>query len=244
MSEWFIDWFNSEDYLTVYRHHDEAEARKSVELILSNIKISPNSKVLDIGSGAGRHALAFAEKGFDVTAVDLSEFLINFARKNAANAKLNVNFVHADFRTFKTNDKFDLAVNLFSSFGYFEKDEENFSVLSTIYNTLKPGGYFVMDFLNRNFVEKNLIPISFDENKERTITQERRIEGDRVIKEITIQRNGNIKRYFESVRLYHKEALLHALSSIGFAEKKILGDFDGNNFDLETSPRIIIITQK
>ncbi len=244
MAEWFVDWFNSEDYLSVYRPHDEAEARKSIDLILSCIKINSNAKVLDMGCGAGRHSLVLAEKGFDVTAVDLSEFLIDFAKNNAARTNLNVNFVHCDFRKYKPTENFDLAVNLFSSFGYFEKDNENFQICNTIFNCLNPDGYFVMDFLNKSFVEKKLIPVSVDENSERTIVQKRTIEGERVVKKIMIQRNGIEKRYFESVRLYSKEELLNALSSIGFSERKIFGDFDGNNFDLETSPRIIIIVQK
>ncbi|MHB8579939.1 MAG: class I SAM-dependent methyltransferase [Ignavibacteriaceae bacterium] len=244
MAEWFVDWFNSEDYLTVYRHHNEAEARKSVNLILSSIIINSNARILDMGCGAGRHSLVFAEKGFEVTAVDLSEYLINFAKNNAAKANLKIKFLNCDFRKYKPTENFDLAVNLFSSFGYFDNDNENFQVCNTIFNCLNPGGYFVIDFLNKGFVEKNLIPVSVDENSERTIVQVRSIEGERVIKKIMIQRNGIEKQYLESVRLYSKEELLNALFSIGFTERKILGDFDGNNFDLETSPRIIIIVQK
>ena len=77
---WYQDWFNSEDYLKVYRHRDSAEAKMLVNLILKNTSLSENSDILDMACGAGRHAFAFALKGFNVTAVDFSERLISEAK--------------------------------------------------------------------------------------------------------------------------------------------------------------------
>ncbi|MGD8307305.1 MAG: class I SAM-dependent methyltransferase, partial [Ignavibacteria bacterium] len=127
--EWFEAWFNSKDYLKVYRHRDEEEAANLAGLILDNIKIKSGKKVLDMATGSGRHAIYFAKEGFEVTAVDLSKYLLSVAKKKANKNNLNIHFVHSDIRQFEVNTKFNLILNLFTSIGYFENDEENYSVL-------------------------------------------------------------------------------------------------------------------
>jgi len=126
MAEWFESWFESEEYLNVYKHRDEKEARLLVESILSITKIREKSKILDLACGAGRHSIEFAKKGFELTAVDLSKNLLDAAKKNAEAINIKVNFIRADLRKFKSNEKFDLVLNLFTSFGYFNNDEDNF----------------------------------------------------------------------------------------------------------------------
>ena len=85
--EWYKNWFNSEEYLKVYRHRDQKEANELVQLVIKNIDVSKVKNVLDMAAGSGRHAIIFTEKGFNVTAVDLSENLLSIGRKNAE--KLN-----------------------------------------------------------------------------------------------------------------------------------------------------------
>ena len=80
MAEWFVSWFESEEYLNVYKHRDEKEARQLVESIISITNIKNKSKILDLACGAGRHSIEFAKKGFLLTAVDISENLLNNAK--------------------------------------------------------------------------------------------------------------------------------------------------------------------
>ena len=126
---WYNDWFNSEYYIKVYKHRDETEAERLVKLILDNIEIEANSNILDMACGFGRHAIYFAKKGFNVTAVDLSERLIKDAKSNAQKVGVKINFVLSDILKFESGNKFDLAVNLFTSIGYFENEEENYQVI-------------------------------------------------------------------------------------------------------------------
>lgn len=241
---WYKDWFNSEDYLLVYKHRDSLEAEILVKLIQKKLNPLSSSHVLDMACGAGRHSIAFAQKGYSVTAVDLSERLINEAKKNAIQANVNVDFVQADIRDLKLDQQFDLVVNLFTSFGYFETDKENFIVIQKAYDLLKSGGYFVLDYLNKNHLEKNLVPLSTFSENGITITQKRTINKNRVEKEITIEKNKSFNKFYESVRLYDFDELKDILEGTGFRIFKTFGDFNGNIFEQNSSPRLVIFAEK
>ena len=155
-----------------------------------------------------------------------------------------MSFVNGDLRKFCITSKFDLAVNLFTSFGYFETDDENFSLFSTAYELLNDGGYFVIDYFNADYLRYNLIPHSEAVVSEERIIQERKIVGNRVVKDIIIKKNGIRKNFRESVRMYAVSELRERLEESGFRVLSMYGDFDGSNFDLNSSPRIIIILRK
>ncbi len=243
-SEWFKDWFNTEEYLNVYQHRNESDAEEHVKIILKNVNIPSGAKILDMACGAGRHAIILARKKFNVTAVDLSENLLAIAKKNTDDENLKINFVHSDIRSFKSDDKFNLVLNLFTSFGYFESDEENFLVLQKAYDLLGKDGFFVLDFFNSNFLKQNLIESSEEILGEVKIHQFRKIKLNRVTKKIVITKNGNLNQFEESVRMFTKDELTDAIKNIGFDIYKTFGDFLGNEFDHFTSPRLIMICKK
>ncbi|HEY6906511.1 MAG TPA: class I SAM-dependent methyltransferase, partial [Ignavibacteriaceae bacterium] len=193
MAEWFKEWFDTNEYMEVYRHRNDADAEKLVNLILENVKLDKNADIIDLACGAGRHSILFAERGFNVTAVDLSRNLLKIARRRAEDTGTNINFIHADLRESCITSKFDLAVNLFTSFGYFETDDENFSLFYNAYKLLKPGGYFVIDYFNPGYLQQNLVPFSEDIIDGKKIIQERKIMGNRIIKDITIAKNSKRK---------------------------------------------------
>lgn len=244
MAEWFEEWFNTEEYQNVYRRHNDVEAEKLVNLILANISLDKSAGIIDLACGTGRHSIHFAERGYNVTAVDLSDNLLNIASKAAGCQGLKINFVNGDLRKFCITSKFDLAVNLFTSFGYFETDDENFSLFSNAYELLNDGGYFVLDYFNADYLRNNLIPHSEDVLSEEKIIQERKIVGNRVIKDIIIKKNGIRKTFRESVRMYSVAEIKDRLEKRRLRIVNMFGDFDGNNFDLNSSPRIIIISCK
>jgi 2-polyprenyl-3-methyl-5-hydroxy-6-metoxy-1,4-benzoquinol methylase len=241
---WYEEWFNTNEYLEVYKNRGEIEAETLSELILANIKLEADAKVLDMAAGAGRHAINFARRGFKVIAVDLSKNLLNVAKKNASVNDFDIDFIHSDIRKFETSDRFDLVLNLFTSIGYFDNDEENIELLRKAYNLLKTGGYFVLDYFNRNYLETNLVSSSVETIRGSVIYQNRSIRGDRVIKEISIRKNGDTKKYFESVRMFSYNELQTELENTGFKISSTFGDLDGKPFVLETSPRVIIIAGK
>lgn len=241
---WYKDWFNSENYLKVYSHRDESEADRLVNLIAKNLILAPNSAVLDMACGAGRHAIVFAKMGFNVNAVDLSERLISEAKKEALVNGVKIDFVLSDILDYNPVKQFDLVVNLFTSIGYFENDEENYAVVHKAFSLLKQGGYFVLDYFNKDYLLRNLIPTTvFSENGIRII-QNRAVEGTRIVKKIIIEHKGSIEEFYESVRLYSKNEILRIINNSGFTVEKLYGDYFGNNYDGETSQRLIIFAKK
>lgn len=243
MSEWFETWFETSEYLEIYSHRNEEEAEKLSNLISSQLPGEGNKSVLDLCCGAGRHSLLFAKKGFSVTGIDLSANLLDHARHRAAAENLKVNFIRSDIRNLDYFNSFDIIVNLFTSFGYFESDEQNFSILRAINNALKPEGWFIIDFFNADYLRNNLVPQSYRKYENYAIEQRRSISQNRVIKEIKITDAQNVRRYFESVRLYTPDELTSALESEGLTVKKIFGDYSGNPLT-KTSERLIIFAQK
>jgi 2-polyprenyl-3-methyl-5-hydroxy-6-metoxy-1,4-benzoquinol methylase len=242
--EWFKDWFNTPEYLNVYRHRNEEDAENHIKLILDNVLIKYKAKVLDMACGAGRHSIILAKKGFIVTAVDLSENLLAVGKEASQNAKLSINFIHSDIRNFNSHTKYDLVLNLFTSFGYFETDKENFFVLQKAYDLLNEGGYFILDYFNTEYLRSNLVEDSIEKIEGGKIIQRRNIENSRVIKKIIITKNHTTSEFTESVRMYNKDELVFELKKIGFEIQNSFGDFLGNEFESGKSPRLILVCKK
>jgi SAM-dependent methyltransferase len=246
MAEWYKDWFSSEEYRIVYKHRNDEDAGQLVELILANINVPAGSEILDMACGIGRHSLAFAKKEYKVTAFDLSKPLLEIARQTADKSALKIDFFNADIRMFGIKKEYDLVCNLFTSFGYFEKDEENFGIgiFENARQHLKQGGWFAFDYLNADYIKEHLNPLTAEKYDDGKIIQRRFIEESRVYKEIIIQKNGVCKTYWESVKLYPPKEILLRLQETGFKIMNILGDYNGGVFVPNISPRLIIFARK
>jgi 2-polyprenyl-3-methyl-5-hydroxy-6-metoxy-1,4-benzoquinol methylase len=244
IKEWYKDWFSSKDYLDVYRHRNSEDTQRLVNLILSKVDLKLNAKVLDAACGAGRHAIKFAEKGFNVTAFDLSKTLLQIGIDESRNRNVSIDFQNSDIRTFTSNFKFDLILSLFTSFGYFETDEENFIFPKNAYYMLNENGYYILDFLNKKFVEQNLVKESERKINEKEIVENRFIKNDRVVKRISIREDNENNEYIESVKLYSYDQLEEKFMSVGYNVVNVFGDYFGNPFNNESSERCIIFFQK
>jgi 2-polyprenyl-3-methyl-5-hydroxy-6-metoxy-1,4-benzoquinol methylase len=245
--EWFEDWFSHPLYLKVYHHRDNAEADLCVETILGITGTRPhnNSSVLDIACGAGRHALAFARHGFRVTANDLSGFLLGEAEKEAGKEGLDLELSCCDMRSINLDRRFDLIVQLFSSFGYFETDEEDRSVIRNVSGMLKPGGWYVLDLINPEHLRKHIVPRTEKSIETLSITEERVLTDRNVSKTITIRDGvGDECSFSESVRLFSPVEISALLESENLEVKLLAGDYRGSGFDAGTSPRMILFARK
>jgi SAM-dependent methyltransferase len=237
-ADWFEEWFG-EDYLRIYQHHDETEAEHVVDLIAGFLEGRPIASVLDLGCGAGRHSRALCERWWTV-GLDLSAALLRIARREMRNDP----YVRADMRELPfAPGSFDLVVNLFTSFGYFEDDAENERVLVCVGSSLREGGTFVIDFLNASEVRTDLVP--YDERVENgiTIEQTRTITPDDRFVEKTIRLRERGKEYFERVRLLTATDLQRMLAAAGFDVVRQLGDYKGAAWS-EHSPRTIIFARR
>lgn len=237
-ADWFEEWFG-EDYLRIYHHRDEEEAEHAIELIVSNLPGRQINSVLDLGCGAGRHTNVLFERWWTV-GLDLSMALLRVARKESPDAP----YVRADMRELPFADEsFDLVVNLFTSFGYFDDDSEHARVLGCVRAALRPGGTFVIDFLNASQVRKDLVP--YDERFENgvTIEQRRTITRDDRFVEKTIRLRERGREYMERVRLLSAADLERMLKAAGFEVSKRFGDYSGAGWS-EDSPRVILFASR
>lgn len=246
--EWFTEWFNHPLYLRVYSHRDEAEARTCLETIIHKTgleNLTPSDiRVMDIACGAGRHALEFARLGFTTTANDLSPFLLACTRSQAARENISIECTRQDMRHISVENTYDLVVQLFSSFGYFKTKKEDLQVLRNVHRALKKDGRYILDLINPVYLKKNLDPSSSRTIDDLIVSEQRRIEADRVIKQITIRSPDDSVTFEESVRLYRIEIIGDMLASARFEIKEIFGDYEGSAFDEQTSPRLLLFARK
>lgn len=239
MSEWYEKSFG-EDYLIVYKHRDFGGARREVEQMIGWLNLPAGAEVLDLCCGMGRHSLALAEAGFKLTGVDLSEPLLREARAQAGSEQ--VTWIRSDMRQLPLDGGFDAVVNLFTSFGYFEDDGEQVKVLREIRRMLKPGGKFIIDFLNPAYVIRHLVPHSSREDGDNLIDEKRRIEDGYVKKDIvlTSKADGTPRMYNERVKLYPLEKFREMIAEAGLQLDSVHGSYDEGVYDAETSKRMIL----
>ncbi|MGA9175411.1 MAG: class I SAM-dependent methyltransferase [Thermoactinomyces sp.] len=223
MPYWYEESFG-EDYLIVYKHRTREDATREVEVIKRWLRLSEKDLILDLCCGTGRHTVSLAKLGYHVVGFDLSKVLLNHAVKDAYD--LAVPFIHGDMRYLPFVDHtFDVVLNLFTSFGYFSDDEDNLQVLKEVARVLKPGGRYLLDFLNKPFVVQNLVPKSEREENGVRIREERWIDGDYVCKSITVTDEKGTRRYQERVKMYDCEQLEHMLGKVGLKVEKRYGSF-------------------
>ena len=234
---WFEDWFD-ENYLLLYRHRNCEDAKAQVRLILDTLDIPRCSSILDLGCGEGRYTHLFQNHGYRIFGMDLSQCLVREGRKRYGDLDLIV----GDMRAIP--GCFDVIVSLFTSFGYFPTKQENEGVLASVYEALNPGGWYWLDFLNPSSVSKGLVPETVSQLPGAIeVTEKRKIEGGRVVKDIYFKRGGDVTRYKESVSLYSKDELVAMLENSGFAVAGLFGDYSGAGWSPDT-PRTILYCRK
>jgi len=246
--EWFSSWFNHPFYLKLYSHRDEDEARMCVETILRVAlpeTAEPSGfRIMDIACGAGRHAIEFARKGFCVTANDLSPYLMQCARDQASTENLSMHCTERDMRDIEEQHTFHLVVQLFSSFGYFESEQDDRQVLDNVFQALLPGGRYVLDLINAEYLKNKLCPHSRKAIDNLTVDEHRQIIGNRVIKDICITSPEETLEFQESVRLFEPAHIKTMLLEAGFEVEQVLGDYNGTPFSAAESPRMLIFCRK
>ena len=241
---WFTDWFNSSYYHALYQHRDDTEALQFIHNLLAYLKPMPHAKMLDIACGKGRHSKALFDAGFDVVGIDLSPASINAASSMKTNG---LTFSCHDMRETFRNNYFDYAFNFFTSFGYFNSDEEHQLAIQAMSNNLKEGGTLVIDYLNVSIVDSTL-----------DLATETKIDGF----------HFQIKKWQDPLFLYKEIKVVDALTQeeLGIFEEKVskytlhdfmdfmqkagltivatFGNYQLDPFNPENADRLIIVAQK
>ena len=238
--KWFENWFDSPYYKLLYRHRDDQEAATFIKKLIIEINLEKGAKILDIPCGNGRHAVVMAQLGYDVTGIDLSQRNICEALLNDLS---NLHFFETDMRTQIFNNHFDVVMNLFTSFGYFDSEEENRKAMLSITKSLKQKGILVIDFLNNKLLHENLKHSDILKIDGVDFIIKRKIENNFVIKSIHIKDGAKEFNFEECVQLLELKDFEKYYSPFGLATEKIYGDYQLNPFN-KNSDRLIIIARK
>ena len=240
-TDWFASWFDTDFYHILYKHRDAKEAQLFMTNLVSFLELKKGNKILDLACGKGRYSVFLNSLGYDVIGADLSQNSIDFAKQYENDT---LKFVQHDMRD-SFDSKFDAIFNLFTSFGYFVDDDEDIKVLKNIKNGLKDENSFaVIDFINLNKAVKNLVP-------QETITRDgiqfnitRKVENGFIVKNIEVLTKDESHHYFERVKCLDFDKIKTYLETVGMKLKAVFGDYDLQDYDIESSNRLLLILSK
>ena len=241
---WWQKFFD-EHYLKVYKDLEKKTSRE-VEALIKMVDLKPHAKILDLCCGYGRHSIEFAQRGFKVTGYDLSDFFIEKAKKDSAKLGLKIEFVKGDMRKLPFVQEFDVVVNIFTSFGYFEKESDDLKVTKGVSRALKKGGLFLLDLKNREHLIRNFQRKRWNQEEDFILLEDNffdlftsRWETTRTL----LFENGRKKEHSFSLRMFTFTEILNLLKKSGFILESVYGDFDFREYSLD-SPRMILISRK
>ncbi|MCX7767860.1 MAG: class I SAM-dependent methyltransferase [Flavobacteriales bacterium] len=235
--EWFREWFDTEHYHRLYAHRNEQEAQPFLERLVERLNLPKGSHVLDLACGRGRHARILHALGYRVTGLDLSARNIAYCKVQETEG---LQFVQGDMRLLPYQELFDAVLLLFTSFGYFS-DVENALVIDKVHKSLKPGGWFVLDFFNAHLL-KNLSLQNITKKLSGHLYQIHKfLTPTHICKEILVDYTS---RYLEKVRLYYDLDLRNLLQERGFSICYEAGDYHLEPYQRNLSPRYIALSQK
>ncbi|MFC6876803.1 class I SAM-dependent methyltransferase [Flavobacterium myungsuense] len=233
---WFASWFDTPYYHILYKERNYREAQIFMDNLTHYLNLPEKAKVLDLACGKGRHAIYLNQLGFDVIGADLSENSIAIASKNSNDT---LHFQVHDMRL-PFDDKFDAIFNLFTSFGYFENDDDNLKTLIAMKESLSEYGFGVIDFMNVNQVIANLIPEEVKTVDGIDFHIKRYYIDDHIYKEIDFKDNGNDFHFVEKVRALTLQDFAELMEQAGIYLLEVFGDYKLKKFHKTDSERLIL----
>lgn len=239
--EWFIDWFNSYYYHLLYKNRNDKEASDFIIRLTNYMNLKPDTHVLDLGCGKGRHSFELKKHYKQVTGLDLSHNSIKEAKKHNLEGLF---FTQQDMRFFKLDSKFDAVFNLFTSFGYFDNTDDNLNVLTNCHQHLTENGLLLIDFFNAQKVSANLIKQETKKIDGITFSIKREIVNNKIIKTIAFNDIGKEYYFQEKVQLLTLENFKTLLIKANFKLIKSFGSYHLTEFNSSNSDRLILLAEK
>lgn len=240
--EWFSTWFDSPYYHILYAKRDEDEAAAFIKSLQKKLALAPSARVLDAACGKGRHAITLEQLGFSVDAFDLSPANIESAQ--AYENKNLLFFVHDLREPLPLQNQYDAIFNFFTSFGYFDDQQDNQKAFDTFSGGLKAGGLLVVDFFNPTYVLSKLVPSEVVERQGIHFYIKRWAEAGYLYKSIDFTDQGKTFAFVEKVELIAKNDFIAYAANAGFSLIDLRGDYNLSSFDELASPRMIFIWAK
>lgn len=234
---WFTSWFDTPYYHILYKDRDHNEAHDFMDTLTDYLNLPEAGTILDLACGKGRHALYLNTLGYDVTGVDLSDNSIAYA-KQFENHRLHFE-VHDMCKPYPK--QFDAVFNLFTSFGYFDKGEDDLNTIKAIKTELNDSGFAVIDFMNSEFVIDNLVPEEIKTVDGIDFTLKRYVEDGYIVKDIVFTVDGNDYNYQERVRAFTLQDFELLFEQADVYLLDVFGDYKLRKFNPKTSERLVMI---
>jgi len=241
-----MEWFADEDFwrelypIMFGPVRFESAARQITQIL--ELTCFSGMRVLDLCCGPGRHSVPFAKRGMKVTGVDLSQFLLDRAREQTPEG-VNVEWIRADMRHFRRPAAFDLACSLWTSFGYFQDEEEDLEVLRNIRESLVSGGIFVMGLLGKERIARIMQSSFCDALDDGTMLLQRPVvcaDWTRIREERILIKGGSARSFTIEFTIYSGRELKDRLREAGFREITLYGDLDGRPYDLNANRLVAV----
>lgn len=233
---WYREWFG-EEYLELYSYRDEEEARRQVTFFREKVGEIAGT-VLDLACGSGRHLIELRDAGYKVVGCDLSYVLLRSGLRQYG----SMGVTRADMRMLPFRDAtFATLVNFFTSFGYFESEDDNRATVKEMARVLTHGARFLFDYLNVDRELQNLVQKEEKQIELGTVSIERWF--DHAARTFNKRISWQDKSFLERVRAYDLEEIEEMFSAAGFSIDEVCGDFDGSAFNSESSRLIVFGTR-
>ncbi|MBC7915200.1 MAG: methyltransferase domain-containing protein [Pyrinomonadaceae bacterium] len=240
-AKWYQKWFDSPYYHILYNQRNDAEAEFFIDNICNYLQPKAESRMLDIACGKGRHAVYLNKKGYDVTGIDLSYSSIKYAR-TLENETLH--FFEHDMRNLLYINYFDLALNLFTSFGYFENLKDNVNALKSFRKSLKKDGTLILDYFNSEKIVQNLTDKEVKSINGIEFAIHKEVKGGKIIKTIDFEDKNRSYAFQEQVQAFSFTDFERLFQLSGFKINAYFGDYSLGDFDPKKSDRLIFICSK
>jgi len=239
--EWFEDWFDSKFYHILYKNRDYSEAKKFIDNLINHFTPKKTDVFCDVACGKGRHAKYINKLGFKVDGFDLSKNSILSAKKSESE---NLHFYTNDIRTPLKTNAYNFAFNLFTSFGYFEQEEDNQKSIDSIAQSIKNNGVLVLDFMNCNKVINNLTQSESKVVDKITFNISRTVVDGFITKNINFKDQDQEYYFQEKVKAITFETFKSYFKAANLKIEATFGDYNLNAFDLQHSDRLILVARK
>lgn len=234
---WYVSWFDTPYYHTLYKDRDYAEAQMLIDNLSHYLNIEEGAKILDLACGKGRHSVYLNKLGYDVTGVDLSTNSIESAKEFESDT---LHFHVHDMRE-PLKEKYDVILNLFTSFGYFPDPADNARTLDAIHQSLTEYGLAVIDFMNVDKVIANLVPSEVKTVDGIDFHITRKYEDGFIIKNIVFDADGEHHDFTEKVKALRLEDFEEMMEEKGIFLLDAFGDYKLRKFYKNESDRLIMI---
>jgi 2-polyprenyl-3-methyl-5-hydroxy-6-metoxy-1,4-benzoquinol methylase len=242
---WFQEWFNTPYYHALYAHRNEQEAQAFIKRLVQKLELPMAATVADIACGKGRHTRTLAQLGMRASGFDLSPASIEFAQEESRRLGLETSFMVHDMRDAYTGPKWKAAFNLFTSFGYFQNRKTDAQVLGHIFDQLEPGAWFVQDYLNAAAVLPDLPVKETIARSPWLFHCHKHVERGVILKDIEVwEGETKLGQFQEQVEVYTAADLQSLHEEAGFRAQFTWGNYQAGGYRPETSPRIILLSQK